>query len=54
MYSSVGLRAPESAVFAASVIISVAMMFCGAAQRLGVLREAVEQGARGPALKNPK
>lgn len=40
MYSSVGLRAPKPAVFAASVIISVATMFRGAAQRLGVLHAA--------------
>lgn len=38
MYSSVGLRAPKSAVFAASVMISVATIFCGAAQRLGAPR----------------
>lgn len=53
MYSSVGLRAPKSAVFAASVMISVATIFCGAAQRLGAPR-AVEQVNRGLALKNPK
>lgn len=34
---SIGLRDPKSAMFAASVIVSVTMTFCGASRRLGVL-----------------